>query len=545
MLAKKLRFFNVGVLLIALVAISSKAISQTRSQCDTIIEKGIDALWKKEHAKSLELLTQARTKAEKNHWHKELYKATINIGSNYYAMHDYGEALNYYMEGYKNAVKNLEPKYEMLVLNNIAVLYSEEKNYDKAKMYFEKAYNTAKEIKDYKNLGLYALNLGNVANQTNDPVKARKYILEGIGYLKDNKETHFLMQANISLAENDLLLGKTVQARSEAQDIYKQLDKPEFKNDRMWLLVLIAKTYTKEQNYNEAITTVQKVFNLNPDVETKADLYRLLSKIYYKQQSYETAIRYKDLVITLDSTLTKIRNTRIFENSKVKFEILNYQNQIAHNQEKISAERKIFLSVLLIVIAIVIIVILMLRQKKAIAEKNQHIAVLQLEKEKSDKLLLEKQITASRFEKEQLQGEVESGNRKLSSKALYLSSRNELIEDILEYLSKKPKFSKDPVLSTHIQSLKNHLRSDNEWEDFIAHFENVNQGFLMRLKELHPGLSANDTRFIAYVYMNLSTKEIAYILNITLVAARKRKERITAKMEIPKDVELFDYISSI
>jgi DNA-binding CsgD family transcriptional regulator len=45
--------------------------------------------------------------------------------------------------------------------------------------------------------------------------------------------------------------------------------------------------------------------------------------------------------------------------------------------------------------------------------------------------------------------------------------------------------------------------------------------------------------------MNLSSKEIASILNITPVASKKRKERIAAKMEIPKNTDLFDYISAI
>ena len=149
------------------------------------------------------------------------------------------------------------------------------------------------------------------------------------------------------------------------------------------------------------------------------------------------------------------------------------------------------------------------------------------------------------LEQEHLKNEIEARNRKLSAKALYLSDRNQLIEDILISLSKKPKLSKDLSLANQIRNLKNHLKSDDEWDNFITHFEEVNHGFLTRLKTLHPALTANDVRFLAYIYMNLSIKEIASILNITIEACRKRKDRMALKMEISENITLYDYISTL
>ena len=93
--------------------------------------------------------------------------------------------------------------------------------------------------------------------------------------------------------------------------------------------------------------------------------------------------------------------------------------------------------------------------------------------------------------------------------------------------------------------MKGLIKSDNEWEDFIKHFEEVNQGFLSDVKEKHPELNANDLRFISYVYMNLTTKEIAAILSITAGACRKRKERISKKMNLTDSSKLYDYLSTI
>jgi tetratricopeptide (TPR) repeat protein len=120
------------------------AAAQTKAKCDSLIRGGIDAMWKKDYAHSIELLTEARTMAVKNHWPKQEFLAINNLGANYYAMLDYGEALNHYLESYTLAVKKLKPVNEMVVLNNIAILYSKEKNHEKAHEYFTKAYEIAK-----------------------------------------------------------------------------------------------------------------------------------------------------------------------------------------------------------------------------------------------------------------------------------------------------------------------------------------------------------------------------------------------------------------
>ena len=541
MLSKK--GYSYILILIMLFAAPIKA--QTKVYCDSILKKGINAMWDQDFAKSLELLTQARTIAESNHWEAELFKATINIGTNYYSMLDYGEALNYYLESYKIAVKQGEPKNEMLALNNIAILYSEEKNYKKAREYFDKAYTTAKELKDYANLGIYAGNMGNISNQTNKLDEAKAYLDEAVKYLKESHDAQMLFYAQISLAENDYLRGNTAIARKKANDLLKSINNNKYKDAEVTLLSLIAKTYKKENDFDAAAREAKKMFGYKPDIEVRSDIYKLLSEIYEGSNQYETALKYKDSVIAADKELNRIRNSRLFESNKIKFEIMGYKNQIADKEEIISLERKIFFAILAVIIAVVTIVILMYKQKKSRADKEQHITALALEKEKNEKLILEKEVTEARLQQEVLKNDIEIKNKKLSAKALYLSSRNELIEEVITYLSKRPKFAKDPALATHVQSLKNHLRSDNEWDSFITHFEEVNEGFLTRLREAHPSLSANDIKFIAYVYMNVSVKEIAYIVNITFIAAKKRKERIAAKMELPKDIDLYDYISRV
>jgi len=525
--------------LLLLCIFCSPVKSQTRTYCDSLIKSGLRARAQNDHVKSIEKLTKARILAEKKHWEKQTYDAIFGLGINYYDMLDYGESLNYFLESYMIAVKELRPEDEIASLNNIANLYTKQQKYEKAKEYYKKAFETATDKNIDSRKGLPLMNIGYIYNLVQKPLKARPYIIQSMPYLKGES----LVAAKILLIENDLLLGNSAVAREKAWALYHDFPNPSKEDVDVYLYVIISKSYLSEQNFLQAEKFALKVLERKPPLDKKKEVFELLADIYRRATSFDKALQYKDSIIIVDRKLDDIKNGSLFENNKVKFEIQNYKNQISVKEEKLTAERKIFFSAILVILALIIITALVLRQKKIIADRNHHLVELNFEKEKSNNLLLEKQVSDALLEQERLKNEVETRNRKLSAKALYLSDRNELIEEVVSYLSKKPKLSKDQTLANHLQSLKSHLRADNEWNSFIIHFEEVNRGFLNRLKELHPSLNSNDIKFIAYIYMNLSIKEIASILNITVMACKKRKERLSAKMGISREEELFDYIS--
>ncbi|MDV6166837.1 tetratricopeptide repeat protein [Flavobacterium sp. DG1-102-2] len=544
--------FKVKKILIMLSFVMSATLSwsqiQSAAQCDSILKKGQEATRNKEYVKSLELLTTARTAAEKNRWNKQLFYAINYTAHNYIAMMDYGEALNYCLEAYNLSVKELGPEFEMIALNNIAILYTADKNYKKAREYYKKTYETAKN-ENYKSLGIYLINLANVENILENPEQARAYINEAMPNLTKNWPQS-VVAANMILAESDLLEGNTVMARQKAEQLLQQEVKDVAYNDiAVPLKEIIVKSYFEESNYDMAAQTARNILAKERNIETRERIFELLSKIYNKSGKYQLAVACKDSIIDTQHKLNEIKNGRLFENSRVKFEMQDYKNQLALKEEKTAAQRKIIYSLLAIFIAVLTGIVFIFRQKKLIAERNQRITSLELEKEKNDNLLLEKQFreneTNALLEQERLKNEIEARNRKLSAKALFLSDRNQLIEDIITSLAKKPKLSKDVSLANHIRDLKSHLKADDEWEDFITHFEELNQGFLNRLKTQHPGLTSNDIRFIAYIYMNLSIKEISSILNITIEACRKRKDRIAHKMELAENISLYNYISTL
>lgn len=524
--------------------------SQNTKQCDSLIANGIDLMWKKKHEKSLEVLIKAKAIAEKNKWYEQYFNASNNIGGNYYLMLDYGEALNQYLESYTVAITHLDDGYEMIILNNIAILYSKEKRLDKAYEYFLKAYDIAKKKKDLLKVGYYAVNLGSVLNEMNNPSQALKYIRESFILLK--KQPDILYLAAIVQAENDLLLGKPEQSRNKAMALLSQPKNKFSDQNQAILAIIIAKSFSNENNLKPALDWALKALAKNPDSEKRMEIFKLMSDIHSKLKNYETALQYKDSVHYEQNKLNEIKNGRLFENSQIKFQLQNYKKEIAEKDSKIKNDRFYLFSIAGIITLLLVFVAIMYRnrairnkQSELIAQRNEEITLLKLQKETDDNALLKKKEEIALLEQDRLQKEVQLQNQKIASKALYLSGKDQLLLEILKSLGTIPELHKSKTLANHIRELKKHLSTANEWDNFMIHFEETNQGLLQKLKVYHPALSQNDLRYISYEYMNLSTKEIATLLNITPDACRKRKERIVSKLGLKDHLQLNDYLSNI
>ncbi|SDG59307.1 tetratricopeptide repeat protein [Chitinophaga filiformis] len=524
----------------------------SKPYCDSLIKRGIDSMMAKKFVPAITLLTEVQRLSSEKHWQKQLFLATNNIGLTYYFMLDYGEALRNFLNAYNIAMEEKDATLEMTVLNNIAILYSKEKNFDKATEYFQKAYTIAKEKNDKIRIGNYALNLGIVHNEMHKLEKAREYLREATVYLQNDARK--LLGAQYSYAQNQFQQGYTIEADHLSTKLLATARDSGYRDEQITIYTLLTSVKLKENNLDQALSYANEALALSPNLEEKIELHQTLSDIHFKNHAYALALAEKDSVLRFRDTINIIKNGQQFENSKLKFELLNSKHTLSLNEAQLSSQRRLLYTALAFIAVVIAFFIWLMRiktvenrQKAVIAERSHKIMALEFENEKNQKLLLEEQLkekeTAALLEQERLKNEIEIRNRKLSAKALYLSGRNELIDEIITAISKMPDLSKDST--RHISQLKSYLRTDDEWDDFSTHFQEVNQGFLNALRQNHPYLTSNDVRFLSYIYMNLNTKEIASLLNITPEGCRKRKERITKKMQLADNTSLFEYLSGL
>ena len=527
--------------------------SATQSSVIDRINLGINYLSKKEHAKSIEELVYAREVSIQNSWYPQVFNATLNIGTNYFLMMDYGEAFHYYLLAYETALAHLGPKQEMQVFNNVGVLYIEDKDFYKAKESFLNAYEIAAQLGDKEQMGAYAINLALVGNELGELEFSERYINEALPLLEESPNVFLLGQ--IAKAENLLLKGDLISAEKLALSILPQMENLSHLkeritvNDKISVLIILARVYEKLNRPEKALEFALLARSAEKNIEARTKIYTLLSQLYSQSNDYEKAISYKDSVIIATDSLYAIKNGMLFKSEQLKFQVQNYKKELIESKELLKQERQFYYVLIICVVVFMGFLVWFFKNTSLKHKQRKKIVELELEREKNETLLnaqkhQEKEALVL-LERELLKNELDVKNRELTAKALYLSSKNELIEEIVQSISKNTQIENNALLKKQINDLKKHLKKDRQWDSFFIHFEEVNQGFLNKLRAQHPELTPGDIRFITFLYMNLSYKEIASLLNITPQSCRKRKERISKKMNLSSNTSLHVYLSNI
>jgi len=134
---------------------------------------------------------------------------------------------------------------------------------------------------------------------------------------------------------------------------------------------------------------------------------------------------------------------------------------------------------------------------------------------------------------ELLQQRLEANQRELASTTLYMVQKNALLATLkteIEELNKLYPGYKQKGLSGIGSILQSSLHLDDDWGKFKLHFEQVHPHFFENLHAKYPSLTKNEVRLHAYFHINLSTKEIATLLNIDPASVRRAKTRLLKKM---------------
>jgi DNA-binding CsgD family transcriptional regulator len=88
-------------------------------------------------------------------------------------------------------------------------------------------------------------------------------------------------------------------------------------------------------------------------------------------------------------------------------------------------------------------------------------------------------------------------------------------------------------------------KNDDDWKNFSIYFDEVHNNFLSTMKAKFPSLSSTDLKLCAYLRLNLTSKEIAQLLNISLKGVEISRYRVRKKLHLSTDVNLYDFLIEI
>jgi DNA-binding CsgD family transcriptional regulator len=174
------------------------------------------------------------------------------------------------------------------------------------------------------------------------------------------------------------------------------------------------------------------------------------------------------------------------------------------------------------------------QREKLIEENNLLLEIKELENEQQ----------LMKIRNEQLSQDVDSKSRELAVSTMSLINKNELLSVIKEDLKKTSDDSNRSIKSV-ISTITKNINEDDTWNVFKEAFDNADKDFLKKVKQAHLSLTPNDLRLCAYLRLNLSSKEIAPLLNISVRSVEIKRYRLRKKMDLSHEQGLVEYILSI
>jgi hypothetical protein len=189
-----------------------------------------------------------------------------------------------------------------------------------------------------------------------------------------------------------------------------------------------------------------------------------------------------------------------------------------------------------------------LNQSKEIFAKETEITNLKLETIETQNLHLQEMLFAEEEISKLQRKSIDHKNHELTTAAMLIANKNEVFEKLriqAEQLKINLSDTKTAEVRTMISEIDKQTDIENQWEQFKLHFESIHKSFFEKLKKNDNRLTQNDLQLCAYIKLNLSTKEIASLMNITPESVNTHRYRLRKKLILETDITLDEYINSL
>ncbi len=495
---------------------------------------------------------------------KDKVKACYNFAIAYNNKQYYNLSIEYSLEGIKylnNSSTYLLPQlYQAIIINHIDL-----GNYDLAESFYWKSNKI--QAKKEKNIEANDFNLiGEIHRLKGKYQSSIRYFNKAI---KINIDNNYLEQLSINY--NNIALSFLYMNNIDSSEFY--LNRSMYLIDSLGLVlrksainISFGELYLKKGNYVHALDYFRKTLDFDltnhPDKnEILRDAYKGMMECYELMGDFKNALNsYKNYIEYNTNVLYYKQNALILQN-----QILSDRQVHLHKmnliKSKLSLEKKNNRLTSILLVALLLLVILVsyifwirikkIKQKAELELRKNKIQELELEKIKLSKKNLEFELEQKeqdqklkRIERIRLEEKIQSKNRELTSAAIHVMSKNEILDSIRQKISKiNDKAEIIPLKSyREINSIiSDSLRMDDDWQIFKRHFIEVHPLFFEKLKTKYPNITTDELKLCAYLKIQLSSKEIARLLNITAVAVNKRRNRLRKKLNILSDEDIYGF----
>jgi len=261
-----------------------------------------------------------------------------------------------------------------------------------------------------------------------------------------------------------------------------------------------------------------------------------ITQVYVNLKQWDSAYHYAGLFHAYNDSILGTNKVVAINKIQQREEIQRYEFLI----QKAKLQKKIWALIIfaLCCISVSLLIIIRIQRKKSRTEQQL---------KETETRELNQRLKNEILQKKHFQAEIDFKNRELASNALISSRTNQVLDGLFKQIEK---LGEEGVLPHKQESIlknqiKDHLHSEDYWEDFKLHFEKVHPDFFRKLKEKYSTISENELRLCAYMRIGMTSKQIAQILSVLPQSVHTSRYRLRKKIGLETDESIEDYLRNL
>ena len=152
-------------------------------------------------------------------------------------------------------------------------------------------------------------------------------------------------------------------------------------------------------------------------------------------------------------------------------------------------------------------------------------------------------MNSQEYQKHILELELQTKSSEVAGKSLSIAKQGEMIEKIQSILDSETDFNK--LKSEIKKAIKINAVNKHEWETFENNLNQIHNEFVTNLSQKYPVLTSKDIKLCIYLKMNLSSKEIAPLMNISFRGVELHRYRLRKKLNLVQDENLSNFLLNL
>ena len=312
----------------------------------------------------------------------------------------------------------------------------------------------------------------------------------------------------------------------------------------------MGKQYYFSEQYSKALDALQKAYEYAHNIGAKeliCDNYEYSSWVHAAIGDYKQAYTRLSQMYALSKELQSSNKLRNIEQeiSYKRYQDQKYATEMQEQTYKIELlKRNLWLLGSILVLGLAFSIFLYKWYKR---RKGLQLIETRYQLELSQRELSELKLHQQELELQNIQNALDSSQQEVTSFAVFLRSRNELLDKIREMIKEGYKMD-NQALIPHLKKVNAYISQyqsgDKTNNALLLNIEEKSKEFIKRLTKEHPNLTQGEKYLATMLRVNLSTKEISMISGNSPKTINMNRYRLRKSLNLPTEKDLVEYLQS-